>query len=267
QAKAARLIEEGQVNGSVVVMRDISQLHEVDRMKDKFISTVSHELRTPLANLKLYLSLLQQGRPERYPMYVEVMEREIERLARLISDLLDISRMQGEQNAERRQIREIVNIENLTESAVHQHMAWADKERKELLYECLSSPLPTTYGDPSQLIRALNNLISNAITYTPEGGRIVVHCWAESARQNGSELIIIEVSDTGIGIPAQELKTIFERFYRGMNVSPNIPGTGLGLAILKEIMDLHGGNIEVESQEGRGSTFRLRLPVIHNKPS
>lgn len=262
QAKAAHLLQGGEVHGAVVVLRDISRLQELDRMKDTFVSNVSHELRTPLANLKLYLSLLQQGRAERQPAYVEVMSREIERLARLINDLLQISRLQGEQRAERPQVRNRIDFEAMVESVIQQNLVRAENERKELLYECLSSPLPSSYGDPDQLFRALTNVVSNAINYTPEGGRIVVHSWSEFVDQSTQEWVIIEVTDTGIGIPAKDLATIFDRFYRGSNVSPTIPGTGLGLAILKDIVELHQGRIEVESEEGRGSTFRLRLPVL-----
>jgi GAF domain-containing protein/two-component sensor histidine kinase len=265
QAKAARVVEDGEIFGSVVILRDISRLRELDRLKDKFVSTVSHELRTPLANLKLYLSLLQQGRPERHEKYLEVMQREVERLARLIGDLLQISRLQSERHAERSQVRQPVDFEALIETVVHNNLAWADSEHKELLHECLSSPLPTGYGDPDQLLRALTNLVSNAISYTPEGGRVVVRSQVEPVEQTKPDWVIIDVIDTGIGIPVKELSTIFERFYRGSNVSPAMPGTGLGLAIVKDIVELHGGRIEVESAEGQGSQFRVRLPVSNSK--
>jgi GAF domain-containing protein/nitrogen-specific signal transduction histidine kinase len=265
QAKAARVVEDGDVLGSVVILRDISRLRELDRLKDKFVSTVSHELRTPLANLKLYLSLLQQGRPERHEKYLDVMQREVERLARLIGDLLQISRLQSEQHAERPQQRETIDFEALIETVIHNNVAWADSEHKELLHECVSSPLPTGHGDLDQLVRALTNLVSNAISYTPEGGRIVVRSQVEPAEHAQPDWVIIDVIDTGIGIPARELATIFERFYRGSNVSSAMPGTGLGLAIVKDIVELHGGRIEVESEEGRGSRFRLRLPVSNSK--
>jgi two-component system phosphate regulon sensor histidine kinase PhoR len=265
QAKAARVVEDGEVFGSVVILRDISRLRELDRLKDKFVSTVSHELRTPLANLKLYLSLLQQGRPERHEKYLEVMQREVERLARLIGDLLQISRLQSERHAERSQARQPVDYEALIETVIHNNITWADSEHKQLLHECLSSPLPTGYGDPDQLLRALTNLVSNAISYTPEGGRVVIRSQVEPVKQTNPDWVIIDVIDTGIGIPGKELSTIFERFYRGSNVSPAMPGTGLGLAIVKDIVELHGGRIEVESVEGRGSQFRVRLPVSNSK--
>ncbi|MBN1967051.1 MAG: GAF domain-containing protein [Anaerolineae bacterium] len=261
QAKAARVVEGDQVLGSVVVLRDISRLQELDRMKDRFVSTVSHELRTPLANLKLYLSLLQHGRPERRDGYMAVMDREVARLERLITDLLDLSRLQGELRAERPQVRESINIEALINTVIHDNSAWAESKQCELRHERLNASLPRITGDPDQVVRALTNLVSNAINYTPEGGQVVVRSQAGRSEQTDQEWVIIEVVDNGIGIPAAELPMIFERFYRGTNVSPNIPGTGLGLAIIKEIVELHGGSIEADSEEGRGSTFRLKLPA------
>jgi signal transduction histidine kinase len=263
QAKATQLVEGEEVLGSVIVVRDISQLQELDRMKDMFVSNVSHELRTPLANLKLYLSLLRQGRPERRANYLDVMDREVERLARLISELLDLSRLESEERAERPQVRQPVDIEKMIKTVIQNNSAWAESEHKELLHEELFSSLPWVLGDPDQLVRALTNLVSNAINYTPEGGRVCLRSEVSLSEQRNAEWVIIEVNDSGIGIPASELPVIFERFYRGSNVDPNIPGTGLGLAIVKEIMELHGGSIAAESQEGKGSTFRLKLPVMH----
>jgi two-component system phosphate regulon sensor histidine kinase PhoR len=130
------------------------------------------------------------------------------------------------------------------------------------MHECDYLPLPWILGDPDQILRAITNLVANAINYTLDGGKIWVRSRVELAEHEKPEWVIIEVTDTGIGIPAAELPDIFQRFYRGSNVNPSIPGTGLGLAIIKEIVDLHGGTIDIESEEGRGSTFRLRLPVL-----
>ncbi|MBN1563085.1 MAG: GAF domain-containing protein, partial [Anaerolineae bacterium] len=257
QAKAARVVEGDSVLGSVVVLRDISQLRELDRMKDLFVSNVSHELRTPLANLKLYLSLLEQGRPERRADYMNVMDREIERLTRLIDELLQISRLESERRDDRPQTRVTVDLEQLITGVIQQNAARAERQHKELLCEFEIKPLPVIQGNPDQLVRALTNLVGNSINYTPEGGRISVR---SRVTQSPTESVIIEVVDTGIGIPAQDLPTIFERFKRGSNVN-STPGTGLGLAIIKEIVELHQGKIEVESEEGQGSLFRLSLPV------
>lgn len=265
QVKAARVVDGDRVLGSVAVLRDISQLKELDRMKDQFVSNVSHELRTPLANLKLYVSLLQQGRPERRDSYLQVMEREVERLARLIRDLLDLSRLQSEHRAERVQRREPVNLEETINLVIQDNLAWAESKHNRLCHQAERSPLPWVMGDPDQIVRALTNLISNALSYTPEHGEVIVRSRAEGPEHSPAEWVIIEVTDTGIGIPEAELPKIFERFYRGTNVNPAIPGTGLGLAIIKEIVELHGGTITVESQEGKGSTFRMRLPAITSR--
>jgi two-component system, OmpR family, sensor histidine kinase ResE len=264
QALAAPVLEDDLTTlGAVVVMRDISQLRELDRLKDMFVSNVSHELRTPLANLKLYLSLLEQGRPERHADYMDVMRREVERLERLISDLLQISRLRNEKHAGTAQVRLPLNLAGLIENVIRGNSARAQSEEKTLRHECETPPLPPGYGNPDQIIRALMNLVGNALAYTEAGDSIIVRSRTDPVGQKKPEWVIIEVVDTGMGIPAEELHTIFERFYRGSNVSPTISGTGLGLAIVKDIIDLHKGRIEVESTEGQGSTFRIALPVYN----
>ncbi len=261
QAKAARVVEGDHTLGVVVVMRDISRLRELDRMKDMFVTNVSHELRTPLANLKLYMTLLEQGRPERRAKYLNVMHREVERLERLITNLLQISRLTREKDAERSQTRVAFDLQALIDTVVQDNMARAFNEGKSLRHDRTTEVLPMCIGDPDQIIRALTNLVSNALSYTQEGSEIVVRSRLAAPQEaNAQEWVMIEVVDNGIGIPKQELPSIFERFYRASNVSPNIAGTGLGLAIVKEIIELHGGRIEVESEENVGSTFRIWLP-------
>jgi signal transduction histidine kinase/heme exporter protein D len=259
QAKAAQAFEGDALIGSVVVLRDISRLQELDRLKDRFISTVSHELRTPLANLKLYLQLLEKGRAERQEAYLDVMRREAQRLEQLIDDLLQISRLQNEGHAQRHLAYVPLDINRLAALVVEHNVAWAENEGKALAYHPPADRLPLVAGDTDQIERALTNLVSNAIRYTPEGGQIVV-CSRLEVGHDGQDWVIIEVTDTGIGIPADEQPMIFDRFFRASNVSPTIPGTGLGLPILQDIVAQHGGKVEVESQEGQGSTFRLLLP-------
>jgi signal transduction histidine kinase len=261
QAKAARAMEGDALIGSVVVLRDISRLQELDHLKDRFISTVSHELRTPLANLKLYLQLLEKGPADRHTAYLDVMRREALRLERLIDDLLQISRLQSEQHAQRRTVRAPIDLERLVALVVEHNSAWAENDGKTLAFHPAAEGLPPITGDSDQIERALTNLISNAIRYTPEGGQITV-CSRLATGHDDQDWVIIEVTDTGIGIPADEQPMIFDRFFRASNVSPTVPGTGLGLAILRDIIELHGGKVEVESQEHQGSTFRLWLPVL-----
>ncbi len=259
QAKAARVVEGDAVLGSVVVLRDISRLKEVDRMKDQFVSNVSHELRTPLANLKVYLSLLEQGRPERRANYLEVMSREVARLERLIEDLLNISRLQDDRRSKRAQPRALVQVDRLIDTVLSNNTAWAESERRQLRYEPQSPVLPPIEADEDQLVRALTNLVANAINYTAPGGQITVRSRVEPPEQAAPDWVIIEVADDGIGIPADEIGSIFDRFYRGSNVSPNIPGTGLGLAIIKDIVSMHHGEIEVESRHYDAAYEWLRV--------
>ncbi len=259
QAKAAQALEGDALIGSVVVLRDISRLQELDRLKDRFISTVSHELRTPLANVKLYLQLLEKGHVERQEAYLDVMRREALRLEQLIDDLLQISRLQSEGQARRRLAHVPLDIDRLAALVVEHNVAWAENEGKTLSYCPAETPLPPVAGDADQIGRALTNLVSNAIRYTPEDGQIVVRSRLEGGH-DGQDWVIIEVTDSGIGIPADEQPMIFDRFFRASNVSPTIPGTGLGLSILRDIVAQHGGKVEVESQEGQGSTFRVLLP-------
>lgn len=261
QAKASRVVEGDEMIGSVVVLRDISRLRELDRMKNLFVSNVSHELRTPLANLKLYLSLLRQGKPDRQESYIAVMEREAERLARLIADLLDLSRLDSEQRIGQTAEHGPLDLNGIVETIITDNTAAVEAQNKTLHYERCGVDLPPIMGNHDQLVRALMNLMANALNYTPEGGRITVRTRLEPLEHANSDWVIIEVADTGIGIPEEELPMIFDRFYRGSNVNPNMPGTGLGLAIIKEIVELHDGSIDVESAEHQGSTFRLRLPV------
>ena len=195
------------------------------------------------------------------------MDRETLRLERLIKDLLDLSRVQSEQRAEKPRRREPINLHDTIDTVLQDNRAWAERQQTGLAHEAEHVPLPWIMGDPDQIVRALTNLVANALNYTPENGKVTVRTRAEGPEQAPAEWVIIEVADTGIGIPEADLPNIFERFYRGTNVDPSSPGTGLGLAIIKEIVELHGGTIEVESEEGVGSTFRLRLPAITSRGS
>lgn len=256
QARATPIGEEDPSLGAVVVLNDVSRLRELDRMKTQFVSNVSHELRTPIANMKLYLSLLERGKPERRARYLEVLLHESTRLENLIENLLDLSRL----DAGRVQIipRPVVLqdlLANLME--VHRQAAAA----KDLRLEAQLPPeIPPASGDRNQIIQVLSNLIANAISYTPPGGEIAVRLG--TAEAEGRPYVTITVADSGVGIPSDELPHIFDRFFRGRQARAlAVPGTGLGLAIVKEIVELHQGWIEVESEVGQGSTFTVWLPA------
>ncbi len=252
QANAAKVRESGQEIGTVVVLHDITRLQELDRLKTQFVSTVSHELRTPLSNIKLYLQLLQMGKPEKRDNYQTIMENEVNRLERLIVDLLDISRL--EQRGPR--IREWLDMDAMIHSVVAASTMPAEAKQLSLHYRAPIGTLPQIKGDRDQLTQVLMNLVDNAIHYTPENGSITMSCYTTITD------LIVEVSDSGIGISLDDQAHIFDRFFRGQNVRISaVPGTGLGLAICKDIIALHGGTIGVKSSVGQGSTFHFTLPL------
>ncbi len=265
QAKASKVMENEQAVGTVIVLRDITRLQEVERLKTDFVSQVSHELRTPMSNIKLYLSLLKRGKSEKFDSYLLVVEREAQRLERLISDLLDISRMdyaRRTETLERLSRREMVDVNAVIEQVMLNHAPQA-RVRQITLRHQMTPDLPPVFANRDQIIQVLTNLVGNAIVYTLEGGEVEVRSSTHDQRW-----VVLEVTDTGVGISEEDQAHIFERFYRGTTpdaVAP--PGTGLGLAITKEIVELHHGIIEVNSNVGQGSTFRVFLPVGKASPN
>ena len=228
------------------------RLTELDSLKSKFVSDVSHELRTPISNLTIYLEMLEE-KPERRKRYLAVLREETDRLAKLISDILDLSRMElGTTKVE----FDWINLNEIAE-----HVVIANQPQFEVKGLILTmdgeDDLPKVWGDATQIHQAINNLVGNAINYTAEGS-VKVNTYLDS----GNEYICLEVVDTGFGIAEDDKFHLFERFYRGQQAGQStIPGTGLGLAITKEIIDRHLGDIQVESEIGKGSTFTIYLPL------
>lgn len=228
------------------------RLTELDRLKSKFIADISHEFRTPAANLKLYIELLDQGRPERRDEYIIVLRQQAQRLVRLLDDILDVTRLEmSEQHAPA--------FGPVDLRALVADMVEADRLRAEAVGLALTftagPDLPPVYGEVNQLAQVITNLLSNAFNFT-SGGYIRVSLHA------GEHQLCMQVEDSGIGIPEKDLPHIFERFFRGRRLkTAEAPGSGLGLAIVKEIVDLHHGRIEVDSCVGVGSTFRVWLPL------
>jgi PAS domain S-box-containing protein len=247
--------EGGEVHAMVCSLRDISALKEVERMKDAFVSNVSHELRTPITSIKLYLSLLESGRPDRRPGYMSVLASEADRMARLIDELLDISRI----DAGRIELTlGPLRLAELVEVALNHYLPQA--EAKSLNLRAELSPAPPALADSSQIAQVLNNLVTNAINYTSEGEVVILTGQAE---REGRRYTTLTVRDTGQGIPEDEQPHVFERFYRGEQVRQSgIRGTGLGLAIVKEIVEMHGGLIEMDSQVGVGTSVGVWLPSV-----
>jgi len=251
-------VVEGETTGtmSVIALHDVSRLKSLDRMKSRFVSNVSHELRTPITTLKLYLTLLRKSPPERWPQYLDVLEKEVERQAQLVEDILQISRV----DAGRLELRlQPMSLNHLADTMVERHRVMA--QSRGVTLECRLSPEePAVLADVEQMALALNNLVINAIYHTLRDGRVTVSAGKVEAEERLWG--VLEVADTGIGIPADELPHIYERFFRGeQSRQMQLPGTGLGLAIVKEIVELHRGRVTVKSVPGQGSTFTIWLPL------
>ena len=243
--------------------RMTQQLAELDRLKAEFVSVASHELKTPLSVIKGYVSLLQEG------IYGEVAEPQqkvlasvsdqTDRLGRLIQQLLDISRFEA--GGGRLEIRPI-DLHAFLQDLATSFEALAVQNEIDFQLE-VRDPIPRTLaGDPDRLNEVIGNLLSNAFKFTPRTGSIRL-------RAAGAESgVIIEVADTGIGIPEDQLPRIFEKFYQVENeVQPKSIGSGLGLAIAREIVEAHGGTIAAESETGKGTTFRVVLPQDAARPA
>jgi signal transduction histidine kinase len=229
------------------------QLKELDRLKSKFVSDVSHELRTPITNLSLYLDLIENGRTEKQAQYLTVLRKQTNRLVNFVEDILSLSRLE----LSRAQVEfALVDLNTIIEPIASAYLLSAEEAGLALISD-LAPGLPPVYGERNQLAQIISILLANGINYT-SAGHVRVHTYGDKEKSR----VCLEVADTGMGIASSDQLHIFERFYRGERASQsNIPGTGLGLAILKEIVILHGGEIEVWSEVGVGSTFRVWLPV------
>ncbi len=252
----APIVEADRLDGLVCTIRDISMRKEVERLKDSFVSNVSHELRTPIASLKLNHDLVNRD-PANQDVYLSRMKREIERLNRTVEDLLNLSRLQqGRVQAD----FEAVNLYELARQYLDDRIPLAASNDLELSLVHEGQELPLVEADPGLIGQVISILLTNAITYTPSGGRITLrtHQRADVFRWAG-----LSISDTGPGIPADEMPHLFERFFRGkVGRESGVPGTGLGLAIVQEILALHHGQVEVSSEgiPGKGATFTIWLP-------
>jgi signal transduction histidine kinase len=233
------------------------RLRELDQLKSRFINDISHELRTPATNIRLYLELLERGNPEKRAQYSDVIKDQTDQMVRLVEDILHFSRLELDKT---RIAFSSVDLNAAAGQAVDAHHMRAEAANLQLVFEP-DATLPTISGEHSQLVQMINILLDNAINFTSAGFVRVATCLARDPRQ-----VCLQVIDTGSGIEPDDLPHIFDRFYRGRGVgSSNIPGTGLGLSLAQEIVSLHGGRIEVESQVGTGSTFRVFFPLEEGK--
>lgn len=243
----------GERTGAVAVLQDLTEVRKAETVRRDFVANVSHELRTPLASVKALVETLEDGainEPDVARDFLSKMHEEVDGLTQLVSELLELSRIESRQVSLR---LEPLEVEPLARRAADRLAAQARRAGLELSVE-LPGGLPRVMADDRRIEQLLVNLIHNAIKFTPSGGAVVV-----GARGQGDQ-VAFRVADTGVGIGAEELPRIFERFYKA-DRSRSGGGTGLGLAIARHLVEAHGGRIWAESTPGEGSTFFFTLPV------
>ncbi len=252
QVRAGPLRRGNRIIGAVAFVRDVSELRRVESVRRDFVANVSHELKTPIGALALLAETMAGS--EESPVNTQLADRvqhEAGRLGRIVDDLLDLSLIEAQEAP----TREPVPVHVVLHEAAERVRGAADTVGIPLSVPPVATDLVVT-GDRSQLVSAVTNLLDNAVKYSEPGQPVEV----EAAAVDGK--LCISVSDHGIGIPARDLERIFERFYRVDRArSRATGGTGLGLAIVRHVAQVHGGDVTVESTEGEGSTFRLRVPL------
>jgi two-component system phosphate regulon sensor histidine kinase PhoR len=244
-----------------VVLYDITQLKAYEGLRSDFIANLTHEIRTPLSALCGYTETLLAGvdDPDTQRRFLGIIERQSHRLARLVDDLISLSDL--ERGLTPLRPREL-EVRRLFDEAIELMGEQAERQGVALELQCPDG-LPALIGDHDRLYQVLINLLDNAIKYTPRGGHVTVSARKlDQAEINGKPMIELAVSDTGEGIPAQHIPRLTERFYRVDRArSRELGGTGLGLAIVKHIVQLHQGDLQIESRMREGSTVRVRLPL------
>lgn len=255
----------GQVTGAVAIAQDLTELRRLERVRRDFVANASHELRTPVANIRATAETLlhDPSDAEMIRRFLPPMISEAERLSRLVTDLLDLAKAENAEPAS----TNTVDMEKVVHSVLE---GLHDKaSRRDIKIQLESGPSRhLVSGDAAALEQVAFNLLDNALSYTPPGGNVTLRLRQrtfdyELEGEEPGETTILEVADTGIGIPEADLPRIFERFYRVDKARSRAEGgTGLGLAIVKHIVEFHGGKVEVESAMGQGTTFRVRLPAL-----
>jgi len=272
--------EDGQIIGTFGISRDVTaqiraettlarqarqltgqneRLRELDRLKNEYVGLVSHELRTPLASILGYVEMLREegvSGPDA-DHCAEVIERSAQRLLHLVGDLQLLSQIQSGKTAMEFRSTDLADV---AACAVEELRPAA--QRKHIDLALCATAIPRITVDPARIAQVLGNLLSNAVKFTPEGGRVEVRLGTEEGQ------VVLAVADTGVGLPVADRERIFERFYRtAIARRQAIQGTGLGLTITRAIVEAHNGTIAVDSDEGRGSTFTVRLPLRLRPPA
>jgi two-component system phosphate regulon sensor histidine kinase PhoR len=246
--------KQGRLFGSIAMLHDLTRLRRLERVRQDFVANVSHELRTPITSIKIMTETLLNGawqKQEIFLRYLQSINSESDRLTALINDLLALAKLDAKVEASRTPVDLVALIHEMEERFVS-----VPGKTPHFAINLPEAELPPVYGNRDQLKQVLINLLDNAFKYTPPDGQVRVSAWPDS------DMIKVAVADTGMGIPPEDLDRIFERFYRVDKAhSREIGGTGLGLSIVKNIIEAHGGRVEVESSLGRGSVFSFTVPV------
>jgi two-component system, NtrC family, sensor histidine kinase KinB len=248
--------EQGNLQGVVTLLQDVTRFKDLDRMKSEFIATVSHELRTPLTSLSMGIDILSQGVlgtvNQRQKDLLAAAKDDSERLRKLVKDLLDLSKLESGKYEMK---KELIDIRRLVADAVRP-LRLPFEEKQIILEIIVPDRMPVFSADQHQLIWVITNLLSNALRYTDAGGKVRL----SAEEQDGG--LLVTVADTGHGIPPEHQEVVFDKFVQVKNSTETTPGSvGLGLAIAREVVEAHGGRIWVESHVGIGSTFYFTIPL------
>ncbi len=238
--------------GIAITFHDITYHKKLDRLKSDFVSTISHDLRSPLTAILGYIELLDRAGPinDLQRDFINRVQTSVHSITSLVNDLLNLGRIESGFDT-RKETISLSDILNSSLTSVDERL----KKGSLTLSKNYKKDLPPLYGNPIQIRQMVDNLLDNAITYTPEGGKIKVE-----AQVDGKQLILL-VSDTGNGIPALDMPYIFDKFYRASNTTSDIPGSGLGLSIVKSIIETHQGRIWVDSTIEKGTNVTVVLPI------
>jgi two-component system NtrC family sensor kinase len=243
--------------GSAITMQDITYLKHLDQMKNDFVHTVSHDLRSPLTAVLGYAELVERVGPltDQQKEFLHRVQSSVQNITTLVNDLLDLGRLEAGFDSR----REIVQLENVLQYSLGLLDSLVKKKNIQLEQD-IAPNLHPLRANPIRIRQMIDNLIGNAIKYSPEGGKIKIKI------SSAGNQVILEVTDSGPGIPRDEQARVFDKFYRGSNVN-EIKGTGLGLAIVKSIVDSHRGRVWVESVVDHGSSFFVVLPAYEPESS
>jgi two-component system NtrC family sensor kinase len=242
--------------GQAVTMYDITYLKKLDAIKTDFVNTVSHDLRSPLTAIMGYVDLIERTGTvtDMQRDFIHRVQLSVHNISTLVDDLLRLGRIEADADSR----KDDVYLDQLIGYVGEQLAERFDQHSHHFVYE-RPQTFPPIKANPMQMQSLIENLLENAIKYTPEGGTISVYTKVEKKQ------VVMQISDNGIGIPALDLPYIFDKFYRASNVDSDVIGTGLGLSIVKSVVENHQGRIWVDSKQGQGTTFSVVLPLLDEK--